>query len=468
MPCRAIDVKTLLRRKITRFQSCFGGPPIGTLTLAEFRDEVRGDKWKAPIEEIRHFEANGKSDEAQRRKLKLPVVKVAGEFAGPTSKDLLRHSGLILLDLDNLGTEVNRVAEALKLDPLVIASFRSPRGNGLKVLIAAEAHDEASHRACFAAAKEYFDSRLNLPSEARIDPASGSPSSNCFLSHDRAAWWREEGTVQPLSTTTEVIQTPQSPNSAETEQKKEEKEEILSCTSVSHVSGLRSSHQQRARERQAAEMLLEALPRPLREIYSRWIDNRRPIRGARHDYLLRTIPGALHVVSIPVLHAFLVLHHDLHVGTWSTSREKHLAEIDRLIRDVENRFLGSLPDAAREFYQAASETQRAAFRICRDLARRKNGEFFLSCPSLAPRLGQASRPLGGGHCNTAKRALTVLTCEGFLAEVRRGERLSTMNAGQRLRATEWRWCDDPAPPNFEVTTTQPCQLPPTKVPVAQP
>lgn len=457
MPSRATSVTELLRRKVTRFQSCFGGQPIETLTLAELFEEIRGDKWRASIEEIRRFEANGKSDEAQRRKLKLPVVKVAGEFAGPKSEDLRRHSGLILLDLDNLGTDVNRVAEALKLDPTVLASFRSPRGNGLKVLIAAEAHDEASHRACFAAAKDHFDSRLNLPSEAKIDPASGSPSSNCFLSHDRAAWWREKGTVLLFSTPTNVIQTLQSPISTETDRKEKEKEEVLSGNSVLHGSELRSSHQQRARERRAAESLFAALPLPLQDLFTRWIGNRRPIRGARHDYLLKTIPGAIHVVSIPVLHAFLVLHHDLHVGTWSTSREKHLAEIDRLIRDVENRYVGSLPDAAREFYQAASETQRAAFRICRDLARRSDGEFFLSCPSLAPRLGQASRPLGGGNCNTAKRALTVLTCEGFLDEVRRGERLSAMNAGQRLRATEWRWCEVPAPPSVEVQTLYPCQ-----------
>jgi len=111
------------------------------------------------------------------------------------------------------------------------------------------------------------------------------------------------------------------------------------------------------------------------------------------------------------------------------------------------RFIGTLNKAGQEFYVEATEPERAAFRIGRDLAQRKGGEFFLSCPELAVRLGTTKAPLSGGHSTTAARALIVLKAEGFIEKIKCGERLSPSTSWKQLSATVWRWNDSPLPPS---------------------
>lgn len=121
------------------------------------------------------------SDKKEYNHLKqtqLPCVTLSGNFIHRSNKGILEHSGLIQIDID----QVNNYAETFKKlckDPFTYVCFRSPGGNGIKIIVkinpSAETHFEQ-----FKALEQYYKTEYNIT----IDPSCKDLARCMLLSYD--------------------------------------------------------------------------------------------------------------------------------------------------------------------------------------------------------------------------------------------------------------------------------------------
>lgn len=125
--------------------------------------------------------AKGGKDAADHFKLKLPIWNFSGVFCGRSALDLVAHSGLICVDLD----QIPNVPEAFDLicaDPLTLAAFRSPSGTGLKVVYACD--PKKDHEKTYLDAEFYVLTKFKL----RTDKSGKDVNRACFVSYDPDAY----------------------------------------------------------------------------------------------------------------------------------------------------------------------------------------------------------------------------------------------------------------------------------------
>jgi hypothetical protein len=150
-----------------------------TLTLHEAVEEITGGKHAAVVARIREHAQAGRKAEASELKKTLPAFLFAGVFKSRCKDELEKHSGLLVLDFDDCGTDRK---EEIAADPHVVLCFVSPSGNGLKVVVSIEA-DAALHGESFDAARAYFRDHFQLDA----DPTGRDLARMCFVSHDPGA-----------------------------------------------------------------------------------------------------------------------------------------------------------------------------------------------------------------------------------------------------------------------------------------
>ncbi len=182
-------------KSATLFASATSTTPTLT-TCAAILSGIREGRWREAVERIRltFRETRERLDvEAATRaiatlKCALPAVIFAGEFGSRTAKALKRHSMLMVLDFDHLGSAVASTKALLARNAHVLAVFVSPSGDGLKIIVPVEAHDAATHTACFRQAEQYFADEYGL----NVDPAGKDVSRLCFVSYDSELIMRAE------------------------------------------------------------------------------------------------------------------------------------------------------------------------------------------------------------------------------------------------------------------------------------
>jgi hypothetical protein len=121
------------------------------------------------------------TDKIQRDKLKgsLPMVTFSGLF-GESRKlgNLLTYSKVLCIDIDKL-IDLTKIRQLIDSDDYTLASFVSPSGNGLKVLIKANGN-ENDHVRLFIGIQDYYKEKYNI----EIDRACKDVSRGAFLSYD--------------------------------------------------------------------------------------------------------------------------------------------------------------------------------------------------------------------------------------------------------------------------------------------
>ena len=153
-------------------------------TLADVVAEIKSDKHRALIERIRStYAANlptGRKeakDSISNLKRGLPAVMFSGQFSARRATGLVAHSGLIIADMDELGPELERVAQLAKNDLHSVACFRSPSGDGFKIVYQCDPSDHAD-------AFRTMDTHVRARYGIAPDPSGKDVSRLCFLSHD--------------------------------------------------------------------------------------------------------------------------------------------------------------------------------------------------------------------------------------------------------------------------------------------
>lgn len=161
-------------------------------SFREVIGEIASDKWADRIKAVRAAYATGGKDAANKLKRALPGALFCGTFSQRNAKSVTKRSGLICVDLDNLGASMESYKDIIVADPRTLACFVSPTGTGLKVVLSFN-DEQMTHDEAFASAKRHVMERFGL----EIDTACSDVSRLCFVSHDPDAFVADD--AQPLA-----------------------------------------------------------------------------------------------------------------------------------------------------------------------------------------------------------------------------------------------------------------------------
>jgi putative DNA primase/helicase len=150
-----------------------------TVSALEILDAIRAGNWRREIEQIRAvYHGNGK-DAADTLKKRLPGILWSGTFYRRAEEALKDRNGHLCLDIDKVGQEaLDDLRRRIDADKHTLASFVSPTGTGLKVLVRIPL--DRSHRDGFVAAREHFRAAHGVD----LDDKPTNVASLCFVSWD--------------------------------------------------------------------------------------------------------------------------------------------------------------------------------------------------------------------------------------------------------------------------------------------
>lgn len=153
-----------------------------------------GGKQKEFIEQLR----TKSKEEYKEGKKSLPIILFGGEFNKRNKEGLIKHSGLITLDFDNV-KEMNQLKEKIESKPYVLLNFKSPSNDGYKTIVRIPTvKSDEEYKVFFKALKKDFP---------ELDDSGKDISRATFFSHDPAIYinrYATEYKIQESKTTTAV------------------------------------------------------------------------------------------------------------------------------------------------------------------------------------------------------------------------------------------------------------------------
>ena len=164
------------------------------MTLKEFVELLRGERWKAQVEEYQRLKASGRETEAKKLKRKLAALVIAGRCDGSHAETNLKQwSGDAMLDVDKCNGRVSEFLQILKDTPWVKAAWRSVSYDGLKLVVRVEAESVDEYRMAYALVAWHVAQLLAFP----CDMSCKNPTRPCFASYDPEAFFRPDTEVFP-------------------------------------------------------------------------------------------------------------------------------------------------------------------------------------------------------------------------------------------------------------------------------
>ena len=186
---------------ISTVPSAVSPNPASSTTVRDVLKGIHSGRWKLAVERVRDSYIRGfmsggtEQAKAAVRKLKstsLVAAMFSGSFTRHADSALTSHSGLLCVDLDDIGSGNKQLKDKLRNDPHVLAYFASPTLTGLKVLVRIEALKgttadiKQQHEQIFLAAQKYFKDVYALS----IDEACKDVARLCFVSFDKDIYVR--------------------------------------------------------------------------------------------------------------------------------------------------------------------------------------------------------------------------------------------------------------------------------------
>ena len=165
-----------------------------TTVRAVLTDIVKG-KYRTNVAYLRDLLSKGDHEGYSREKRNLPAITFGATFHDHrTTKDLKTYTSLLVLDIDDLGTEedVIRVENLLRKDKYVISCWRSPSNLGLKGIVYLEYKESFPleqiayfHQSAFVQVAKYFKSTYSID----LDESGKDVVRTCFVSHDNRLYY---------------------------------------------------------------------------------------------------------------------------------------------------------------------------------------------------------------------------------------------------------------------------------------
>ncbi|MFD2741941.1 MULTISPECIES: BT4734/BF3469 family protein [Sphingobacterium] len=172
--------------------------PQREITLQEAVEMIRSDRFKAEVLQIRNAD---NPDIRRGLKNTLPYFTFSGTFTKRIADALKSHSGLIVLDFDDIEP---KKLEQLKKDfssiDFVALVFISPSGAGLKVVVKIDGEKRfptvaAYQQQAFRSLAQFFDDNFQLA----IDESGKDVPRVCFTSWDSNLYFNATSKVYPVS-----------------------------------------------------------------------------------------------------------------------------------------------------------------------------------------------------------------------------------------------------------------------------
>ena len=173
-----------------------------TISLQEYVNKVRSNTFKAQVEEYRRLAAlPGHEAEAQRVKDGMPCIVPAGVCSGGHAvKNLVKHSGLLQIDMDYTLLRTTEVCRLLCELPYVTVVHKSFSQNGVRAFVRVAAEDVMrNYEQLYAAVGEAVSRHAahNYDSKCKIltQPSFYSWDANAYYNPDAETFrmqWGEE------------------------------------------------------------------------------------------------------------------------------------------------------------------------------------------------------------------------------------------------------------------------------------
>ena len=153
---------------------------LTTKPVGEVLDGIRLGVWRKAVERVRGLTGSAQT----KAKNSLPFFTPSGEFAYRRDEDLIGYSGIVVIDLDDLpGKKIAKALQTAVVDRHCFAAFRSPRGNGLKLLFRVPVQYGFVHREIHSQVAAHVRNKYG------VRPDKGADVSRpCFVSWDDGAW----------------------------------------------------------------------------------------------------------------------------------------------------------------------------------------------------------------------------------------------------------------------------------------
>ena len=174
---------------------------VKDLSLKEMISKIKTGEYKEQIIQIRECMQKGEEDKADRLKAALPAFTASGTFVGRRiAKNLNQYSGYLILDLDH----INKAAYKEKWDLVCLApytyfAFRSPRGEGIKILVPVNSGPEV-HKIAFEQVVKYYEQCLQL----EIDTSGSDINRLCYVSYDENCFLKGNAEIFEVEITPEI------------------------------------------------------------------------------------------------------------------------------------------------------------------------------------------------------------------------------------------------------------------------
>ncbi|MDI1316904.1 VapE domain-containing protein [Flavobacterium sp.] len=157
-------------------------------TISTILEEIKTGKYKPGIIYLRKSLAEKKEEAYNKAKKSLPAFTPSGKFVGGRKLEFLtEYSKFIILDIDKLSAaDLQNAKHLANQSEFTFASFISPSGNGLKILVKIET-PKADHKETFLKVQAHYESILKL----EIDKSGKDLTRLCFYSWDENLYLNE-------------------------------------------------------------------------------------------------------------------------------------------------------------------------------------------------------------------------------------------------------------------------------------
>lgn len=177
--------------------SCFPNVQVKTnpqyLPLLEILESIRKGDFRKAIERIRKETGHDRRNELKKKL--LPAICFSGIFRKMEDAGITESSGIICIDLDNV-CDLKKEKERLKNFPYVLSIFKSPSGNGLKVLVLHDLQDQSRHKDMC----HHLGNILGVAgrTDLKFDLRCSNISHPCMWSYDHELYLNRNATTQHI------------------------------------------------------------------------------------------------------------------------------------------------------------------------------------------------------------------------------------------------------------------------------
>lgn len=152
----------------------------GEREIHKVLNAIKTGVFKEEIERIRQIYLDEGKEAADKLKEKLLSVTFSARFGERRKKDSpINYNSIVVLDFDGLGEILELSKRVINKEPTTYASFVSPKGDGVKVLVIIDNHDPNKHSEASEQVAKYYECLINQKADSTHDL-----SRLCFVSDD--------------------------------------------------------------------------------------------------------------------------------------------------------------------------------------------------------------------------------------------------------------------------------------------